>query len=321
MSEKSYVETIATTLAEEMQRDEKVFMVGESLQGGSFGHTTGFVDAFGPERILDAPIAETGIAGAGIGAAMCGYRPIVDLMFADFMYVAGDEIFLKAAQWRFMHGGNVELPLTFLGAVGGGLMLANEHSQVPIAQILHKPGIKCVMPSTPYDAKGLLKTSIRENNPVFFFYHKALMHTSGEVPDEEYLIPLGQADVKREGTDVTVVAGGMMLHHSLAAAEKLDGSVSLEIIDPRSYEPLDLDTILKSVEKTGRVLIVDEDTERCGFAGELGFQIMDKAFDLLDAPIKRVAALNYPIPGGHMEKYCLPNPEKVAKAAMELMGE
>ena len=321
MSEKLYIQAISETLSEELKRDEKVFMVGESLQGGSFGHTAGLVDVFGPERIMDTPLAETGVVGAGIGAAMCGYRPIVDLMFADFMYVAGDEIFLKASQWRFMHGGKVQLPLTIMAAVGGGLMLANEHSQVPISQIMHKPGIKCVMPSTPYDVKGLLKSAIRENNPVFFFYHKALMMSSGEVPDEEYLIPLGLADVKREGTDVTVVAGGMMLHYALGVAESLKDKISMEVIDPRCYEPLDLGTILKSVEKTGRVLIVDEDTERCGFAGELGFQIMDKAFDSLDAPIKRVCSPNYPIPGGYLEAHYLPNPEKVAKAVMELMGK
>ena len=320
MSKKTYVQAISEALAEELQRDEKVFMVGESLHGGSFGHTTGLVKVFGPERIMDTPIAETGIAGAGIGAALCGFRPIADLMFADFMYVAGDEIFLKAAQWRFMHGGKVNLPVTFMGAAGAGSKLANEHSQTPIAPLLHKPGIKCVMPSTPYDAKGLLKSAIRDNNPVFFMYHKRLMMTTGEVPDKEYLIPLGQADVKREGTDVTVVAGGMMLHHALAVAEALKDKVNMEVIDPRSYEPLDLGTIVTSVEKTGRVVIVDEDTERCGFAGELGFQIMDKAFDSLDAPIKRVCSPNYPIPGGYLEEKYLPNPDKISKAVMELMG-
>ncbi len=321
MSVKPYIQAISEAISEEMHRDEKVFVVGESLRGGGFGTTTGLLKAFGPERVMDTPIAETGVVGTGIGAALCGYRPVVDLMFADFMYVAGDEIFLKAAQWRFLHGGHVQVPVTFIGAVGGGLMLANEHSQVPMAPILHAPGIKCVMPSTPCDAKGLLKSAIRDNNPVFFFWHKGLMLTTGEVPDEEYLIPLGQADIKREGSDVTVVAGGMMLHHALAAAENLQDKVSLEVIDPRSYEPLDLDTILTSVKKTGRVLIVDEDTKRCGFAGELGFQIMENAFDSLDAPIKRVCSPNYPIPGGYLEAKYLPNPEKVSRAVMELMEE
>lgn len=319
MSEKAYIQAIHEALAEEMKRDEKVFIVGESVRGGSFGSTTGLAQIFGPDRLLDTPIAETGVVGAGLGAAMCGYRPIVDLMFADFMYVAGDEIFLKASQWRFLHGGKVDVPVTIIGAVGGGLMLANEHSQVPVAPLLHATGIKVVLPSTPYDAKGLLKTAIRDNNPVFFFWHKALMMTLGEVPDEEYTIPFGLADIKRPGTDVTVVASGMMLHYALAAAEDLEG-ISLEVIDPRTFEPLDLDTILTSVRKTGRLIIMDEDRGRCGFAAELGFQVMEKAFDSLDAPIKRICSPNYPIPGGLMEAQYLPNPERLVKAAHEIMG-
>ena len=319
MSDKSYIQAINEALVEEMKRDEKVFIVGESVRGGSFGVETGLVQAFGEDRVLDTPISETGVVGSGLGSALCGYRPVVDLMFADFMYVAGDEIFLKAAQWHFLHGGKVELPVTIIGAVGGGLMLANEHSQVPLAPLLHSPGIKVVMPSTPYDAKGLLKTAIRDNNPVFFFWHKALMMILGEVPDEEYTIPFGQADVKRAGSDVTVVASGMMLHYALSVAEDLDG-ISLEVIDPRTFEPLDLETILTSVRKTGRVIIMDEDTERCGFAAELGFQIMEKAFDSLDAPIKRICSPNYPIPGGLMEAHYLPNPEHLVKAVHEIMG-
>jgi pyruvate/2-oxoglutarate/acetoin dehydrogenase E1 component len=320
MSEKAYVQALGEALAEEMQQDEKVFVVGESVRGGSFGITTGLTQAFGPDRVLDTPIAETGVTGAGIGAALCGYRPVVDLMFADFMYVAGDELFLKAPQWRFLHGGKTTMPVTFLGAVGGGMMLANEHSQVPVAPLLHSPGIKVVLPSTPYDAKGLLKSAIRDDNPVFFCWHKALLMSTGEVPDEEYTIPLGQADVKKEGSDVTVVASGLMIHYALGVAAELEGKISVEVIDPRSFEPLDLDTILKSVEKTGRVVIMDEDTERCGFAAELGFQIMDKAFDSLDAPIKRVCALNYPIPGGYMESHVLPNAERLGAAIQEIMG-
>jgi pyruvate/2-oxoglutarate/acetoin dehydrogenase E1 component len=212
------------------------------------------------------------------------------------------------------------MPVTFLGGVGGGRKLANEHSQVPMGPLLHFPGIKCVLPSTPYDAKGLLKTAIRDNNPVFFFYHKAFAFSAGEVPDGEYTIPLGVADVKREGSDVTVVASGLMVHYALKVAAELEGQISVEVIDPRSFEPLDLTTILKSVEKTGRLVIADEDTERCGFAAELGFQVMEKAFDLLDAPIKRVCSPNYPIPGGYMEAAYLPNPEKIAAAIKEVVG-
>ena len=313
---------MSEAVAEEMERDEKVFIVGESVRSGGIGGRayTGFYQKFGADRILDTPISETGIAGAGIGAALCGYRPVVDLMFADFMFVAGDEIFLKAPQWHFLHGGKVTMPVTFLGAVGAGLKLANEHSKTPLAPLLHFPGIKVVFPSTPYDAKGLLKTAIRDNNPVFFLWHKALSFSAGEVPDGEYTIPFGVADVKKEGSDVTVVASGMMVHYALKVAADLEGQISVEVIDPRSYEPLDLNTILKSVEKTGRLVIADEDTERCGFAAELGFQVMEKAFDLLDAPIKRVCSPNYPIPGGYVEAAYLPNPDKIAAAVKEVMG-
>ncbi len=320
MAQKFYVQALAEALAEEMQQDEKVFVVGESVRAGSFGITSGLVKRFGADRVLDTPISETGVAGAGIGAALCGYRPVVDLMFADFMFVAGDELFLKAPQWRFLHGGKVDMPVTFLGAVGGGNKLANEHSKTPLSPLLHFPGIKVVFPSTPYDAKGLLKTAIRDNNPVFFFWHKALLMSAGEVPDGEYTIPLGVADVKREGSDVTLVASGMMTHYALQVAAELEGKISVEVIDPRSFEPLDLATILKSVEKTGRLVIADEDTERCGFAAELGFQVMEKAFDLLDAPIKRVCSPNYPIPGGYMEAFYLPNPEKISAAIKGVVG-
>jgi acetoin:2,6-dichlorophenolindophenol oxidoreductase subunit beta len=321
MAEKLYAQAMSEALNEEMERDEKVFIVGESVRSGGIARAyTGFYKKFGADRILDTPISETGIAGAGIGAALCGYRPVVDLMFSDFIFVAGDEIFLKAPQWHFLHGGKVTMPVTFLGAVGAGLKLANEHSKTPLVPLLHFPGIKVVFPSTPYDAKGLLKTAIRDNNPVFFLWHKALSFSAGEVPEGEYTIPFGVADVKKEGSDVTVVASGMMVHYALKVAADLEGQISLEVIDPRSYEPLDLNTILKSVEKTGRLVIVDEDTERCGFAAELGFQVMEKAFDLLDAPIKRVCSPNYPIPGGYVEAAYLPNPDKIAAAVKDVMG-
>jgi pyruvate/2-oxoglutarate/acetoin dehydrogenase E1 component len=321
MAEKLYGQAMSEALSEEMERDEKVFIVGESVRSGGIARAyTGFYERFGADRILDTPISETGVAGAGIGAALCGYRPVVDLMFADFMFVAGDEIFLKAPQWHFLHGGKITMPVTFLGAVGAGLKLANEHSKTPLAPLLHFPGIKVVFPSTPYDAKGLLKTAIRDNNPVFFLWHKALSFSAGEVPDGEYTIPFGVADVKKEGSDVTLVASGMMVHYALKVAADLEGQISVEVIDPRSYEPLDLNTILKSVEKTGRLVIADEDTERCGFAAELGFQVMEKAFDLLDAPIKRVCSPNYPIPGGYVEAAYLPNPDKIAAAVKEVMG-
>jgi len=316
MKEMTYIRAIREALIEEMDKDEKVFMLGENIRGCAFEHTSGLVDKFGLDRILDTPLSETAIAGAGIGSAIMGYRPVVDFMFADFMYVASDEILLKAAQWRFMQGGKVQVPVVFLAAAGGYQMNANEHSRIQTALFLHHPGLKVVVPATPYDAKGLLKTAIQDNNPVVFLWHKMLMTDTGEVPEEEYSIPLGEADIKREGTDITVVANSYMTQLALQAAEELEGQVGVEVVDLRSLEPLDLGTVLKSLEKTERLVVVDEDTERCGFAGELCAQVIDQGFDLLDAPIKRVCARNYPIPGGYMEAHVLPNTEKI-KAAIE----
>ena len=314
MRELTYVQAIQEALAEEMRKDDKVFLMGESVRGGNFEHTVGLVRQFGPDRVLDTPICETALAGAGVGAALAGYRPVVELMFADFMYIAADEILLKAAQWRFMHGGQTTMPVVFMMAAGGGLMLANEHSRIPSALVLHHPGLKLAVPSNPYDAKGLLKTAIRDDNPVVYFWHKALMGMKGEVPDEEYVVPFGQAGVAREGNDVTVVAVSAMVNLAMQVAQALEGRVSVEVLDPRTLEPLDLEAILKSVEKTNRLIIVDEDTERCGFAAELGFQVMEQGFDLLDTPIRRVCGANLPIAGGLMEKHVLPGEARLTAA-------
>ena len=315
-----YLQAINEALAEELARDEKVFLIGEGVQTGTFGTTNGLVDKFGPDRIMDAPLAETAIAGVAVGASMMGYRPVADLMFADFMYVCADEIFLKAAQWRLLQGGTQKLPCVFLANIGGYRKLGNEHSQCPYSLVLRSPGLKLVAPSNPYDAKGLLKTAIRDNNPVVYLFHKGLLGLQGQVPDEDYTIPFGVADVKQEGTDVTVVATSFMVFWAMAAAEAFKGKISVEVIDPRTLEPLDLDTILKSVAKTGRLVILDEDTQRCGFAGELAMQVMEHGFDYLDAPIKRICAANYPIPGGVMEKYVLPQPEQIMAAIEEVMA-
>jgi len=316
MREITYIQAINEALAEELRRDEKVFVIGEDIQLGAFGATTGLVKEFGPERIMDTPISETVVAGCAVGAAMTGYRPVADFMFADFMYVAADEIFLRAAKWRFIHGGTVKLPLVFMAAMGGYARIGAEHSQSPVSYYLHTPGLKVVVPSTPYDAKGLMKTAIRDNNPVVYFYHKILLGTPGQIPEEEYTIPLGKADIKREGTDVTVVATGFQVHSALAVAAELEGKISVEVIDPRSLEPLDMDTIVQSVKKTGRAVVVDEDTKRCGIAGEIAMQIFERAFDDLDAPVQRVAAANYPIPGGMLESAVLPQAADI-KAAIE----
>ncbi|MFC1895290.1 alpha-ketoacid dehydrogenase subunit beta [Thermodesulfobacteriota bacterium] len=320
MREVSYIQAINEALAEELRRNEKVFVIGEDIQMGAFGATTGLVKEFGPDRIMDNPISETVIAGATVGAALAGYRPVADFMFADFMYVAGDEIFLRAAKWRFIHGGTQTIPLVFMAAMGGYAKIGAEHSQSPVSYYMHTPGLKLVVPTTPYDAKGFMKTAIRDNNPVVYFYHKALFGLAGEIPDEEYTIPLGQADVKREGTDVTVVATGMMVHFALGVAAELEGKVSVEVIDPRSLEPLDIDTIVESVKKTGRAVVIDEDTKRCGAAGEIAMQIIENAFDYLDAPVQRVAAANYPIPAGFLEDAVLPQTKDIKAAIEAVMG-
>jgi len=320
MREIPYLTAINEALAEEMAKDETVFVIGEDVQAGTFMVTTGRVQKFGPDRVMDTPLSETAVAGACVGAAMAGYRPIADFMFADFMWCCADEVFLKAAKWRFIHGGKVNLPLVFLAAMGGGARTGPEHSQCPESVVLHNPGLKLALPSTPYDAKGLLKTAIRDNSPVVFFYNKQLLGARGEVPEEEYTIPLGVADVKREGKDVTVVATSLMAQLALNVASELEGRVSVEVIDPRTLEPLDIDTIVNSVKKTGRVVIVDEDTKRCGVGAEIGMQIMESAFDSLDAPIQRVAAANLPIAGGYMEQYVLPQPNDITAAIQAVMG-
>jgi len=320
MREIRFIQAINEALAEEMERDETVFIIGEDVQSGVFGASRGLVDKFGPERVMDTPLSETAVAGSALGAAMAGYRPIADFMFADFMFIAANEIMNNAAKWHFIHGGRVNVPVVFFGNIGGGARVGPEHSQCPESIFMHTAGLKLVVPSTPYDAKGLLKTAIRDNNPVVYFYHKRLLGIPGEIPEEEYTVPFGVADVKREGKDVTVVAISNMVQLSLQVANELEGKVSVEVVDPRTLEPLDIDTIVKSVQKTGRVVIVDEDTLRCSPSAEIGMQIMEKAFDSLDAPIQRVGAANLPIAGGYMEEHVLPQPKDIVAAIEAVTG-
>jgi len=320
MRQLAYVQAIQEALAEELERDEKVFLVGEAVQAGVFGATTGLTKKFGKERIMDTPLAETAIGGIGFGAAVAGYRPVADFMFADFMPIAFNEITNNSAKWYFNHGGKVSCPVVWFACCGAGAGVASEHSQTPEGYYMHTPGLKLAVPSTPYDAKGLLKTAIRDNNPVVFFYHKRLLGLMGDVPEEEYTIPLGVADVKKEGTDVTVIAIMHMVQHALAIAAKMEGEISVEVVDPRTLSPLDIDTIVKSVKKTGRVVIVDEDVKMCGPAAEIATQIMEEAFDSLKVPIKRVAAKHMPIPGGPLEKYAIPQPEEIAAAIKAVAG-
>ena len=318
MKDTVMVMAMREALAEEMERDDKVFIIGEDVQQGTFGATGGLVQQFGPDRVMDTPLAETAVAGAAIGSAMAGYRPVADMMFADFIWIAGNEIFMNAAKWHFLHAGKVNVPVVFMAAIGGGFKLGAEHSQAPASTPMHTPGLKVVIPSTPYDAKGLMKTAIRDNNPVMYLYPKALLGSPGQIPEEDYTIPFGVADIKREGTDVTVIATGAMVHHALAAAEQLKDKVSLEVIDPRTLEPFDLDTIVESIKKTSKAVVVDEDTLRCGVTAEISAQIMENAFDYLDAPVQRVAAPNIPIPGGFMEELVLPQVKDIVAAVQAI---
>lgn len=318
MRELQYNQAINEALGEEMARDESVFVIGEGVQTSTFGHTTGLIDQFGPERMMDTPISETAIAGAAVGAAMEGFRPVADFMFADFFYIAADEVLMKAPSWRLLHGGGQQVPLVFMSNMGGYRMLGNEHSQCPYSVMLHSPGLKVVVPSTPYDAKGLMKTAIRDNNPVFYLFHKGLLGMTGDVPEEDYTVPFGKAEIRREGSDVTVLAIAYMNHLAWEAAEVLKDEISVEVIDPRTLEPFDLETVIESVKKTSRLVIVDEDTERCGFAGEIATQIMENAFFELDAPIKRVCAKNYPIPANIIERHVLPQKEQIIEAIREV---
>lgn len=320
MKELSYWNAISEAIAEEMKRDETVFVIGENVQESPFLVTKGLVQQFGPDRVMDAPLSELAIAGATVGAAMAGYRPICDLTFADFIYCAADEVLMKAAQQYFSHNAKVNVPCVFLGVAGAGFGNGPEHSRIPAAMVMNNPGLKLVMPSTPYDAKGLMKAAIRDNNPVCFFFHKKCMPMKQEIPDEEYIIPLGVADVKRVGSDVTVVATSYMVHLALEAAKNLEDIISVEVIDLRSLVPLDIDAIITSVKKTGRVVVVDEDTECCGVAAEIGQQIMERAFDYLDAPVARVCAANMPIAGAAMEKYVIPQLAQVQNAIEAAAG-
>jgi len=321
--ELTFAEAIREGIYQELKRDERVFVMGEDVgfEDGAFRVTSGFLKEFGRERVRDTPISEAGFLGAGVASAILGMKPVVELMFADFTGVAMDQIYNQAGKLRYMSGGQIKIPLVIRMAMGGGLSAAAQHSQCLYSLFAHVPGLKVVVPSTSYDAKGLIISSIRADDPIMFFEHKALYDRKlGAVPEESYEVPFGKADVKRKGDDVTIVATAMMIHRSLEAAEQLqkDG-VSAEVVDPRTIVPLDKAAILGSVKKTGRVVIVDEDYERCGFSAEVSALIADDGFDLLDAPIKRVATRNVPIPySPSLEAAVLPSVQRV-KAAVKAL--
>ncbi|NCB42222.1 MAG: alpha-ketoacid dehydrogenase subunit beta [Clostridia bacterium] len=312
----TYREAIREALEEEMERDPSVFLIGEDIAdpfGGSFKVTQGLSTKFGTNRVRNTPISEAGLSGAAVGAAMAGMRPVPEIMYIDFAACCFDAIVNQAAKIRYMSGGQVEVPIVFRTQQGTGRSSAAQHAQSWEAIFAHIPGLKVVMPATPYDVKGLLKTAIRDDDPVIFIEHKMLYGEKGEVPDEEYTIPFGVADVRREGKDVTVIATSKMVHTCLEAAKKLEkDNIDIELIDPRTIVPLDKSTILQSVKKTGRVAIVQEAVERSGFASELAAMIMEQAFDYLDAPVKRIAAANTPVAfAPDLENFVVPNADKV----------
>lgn len=316
-------DAIHEALIEEMERDEKTVLFGEDVAkfGGINAITKGLVEKFGPGRVFDTPITESTIVGAALGMALTGLRPIPELQFGDFVSIAFDEIYNKLGKWRYMHGGQMEVPVTLRLPVGIAGGAGPEHSQSPQALFMHAPGIKIVIPSTPYDAKGLLKTSIRDNNAVLFFEHKLLYAMKGEVPEDEYLIPLGKADIKRKGSDITIIATAYQVHTSLAAAEKLSKEgIDAEVIDPRTLAPLDMDTILESVRKTGRVMIVHEEPKTGGSGAEIAAQIQEKALFDLHAPIQRIGSPDVPIAQSiYLEKFYRPSEEQIIKTAKELL--
>jgi pyruvate/2-oxoglutarate/acetoin dehydrogenase E1 component len=320
----TYAEAIAEALAEEMRRDPDVVVWGLDVgpYGGAFAATKGLAEEFGPERVIDMPISEAGYVGAGVGAAATGLRPVVELQFSDWITIASDMLVNQAAKMRYMFGGEISVPMVLRAPVGGYLSAAAQHSQSFESFFSFVPGLKVVLPSTPYDAKGLLKSAIRDNNPVIFFEHKQLYEISGKVPEEEYTVPLGQADIKREGEDVTIVTYSFMVTKSLAAAEELakDG-IDVEVVDLRTVDPIDEETILTSVRKTHRVVVVQEVWRKCSVSSEVAAIIAEKALDYLDQPILRVTAHDVPNPFSPvLEEYVLPNEEKIIECVKRVAG-
>ncbi len=325
MQELTFVEALRTTLEAEMRRDPSLMLIGEDIgrYGGIFGVTKGLLDQFGPRRVRSTPISESAIVGAALGAAMTGIRTVAELMYVDFTTCAMDQIVNQAAKMHYMSGGKLKVPLVIRTHEGGGRGNAAQHSQSLESWFLHVPGLKVVLPSTPADAKGLLTAAIREDNPVLFIEHKLLYATKGMVPDGEHLIPLGHANVKRPGKDVTIATISHMTLKALRAAERLAGEgIEAEVIDLRTLVPLDFPTILQSVRKTNRVVIAHEACRRGGFGGELAAQIQEEAFDHLDAPIQRVGALDVPMPYSKpMEEYVIPDEDRIVSAARRVLGQ
>ena len=317
-------QAIREALAEELRRDPTLFIIGEDVAeaGTPFKVLSGLVEEFGPKRIIDSPISEAGITGMGVGAAMTGMHPVVDIMFGDFLGIIMDQIANQAAKVHYMSGGKLKVPMVIRTTLGATRRSAAQHSQSLHAWVSHIPGLKVVLPSTPYDAKGLLKTAIRDENPVVFFEDKMMYQLKGAVPEGEYTIPLGVADVKRTGTDITIVATSSMVQVALAAADTLSTlGISAEVVDPRTTFPLDKATLIESAKKTSRAIVVDEGYERYGVTAELAAVIAEGAFYYLDAPVKRMGAMDVPVPFSPvLEDQTVPTPATVSEMAKALCG-
>lgn len=318
----TYLEAVREAMSQEMRQNNDVFILGEDIgvYGGAFGVTRGMIEEFGPERVRNTPISEAAIAGAAVGSALTGMRPILELQFSDFITIAMDQMVNQAAKTRYMFGGKGKVPMVLRTPSGSGTGAAAQHSQSLEAWMAHIPGLKVVQPSTAYDVKGLLKAAIDDDNPVIFYEHKLLYKTSSHVPEELYKIELGKADIKREGTDVTIVATAIMVHKALEAAAVLEKEgISVEIVDPRTIVPLDKETIINSVKKTGRLIVVHEAVQRGGIGGEIVSVVAEsEAFDYLDAPIKRLGGKEVPIPyNPKLEKAAIPQVPDIIAAVKE----
>lgn len=323
MPEMTYAQALNAALRAEMRRDPNVVLLGEDVgvHGGVFTVSKGLLEEFGPERVRDTPISEAAFIGLATGAAMTGLRPVVEIMYMDFMLVAADSVVNQAAKLRYMTGGQVQVPLVIRTQQGGGRGNAAQHSQSLDALWAHVPGLQVVLPATPYDAKGLLRSAIRENNPVMFIEHKLLYFTTGDVPDGDYLLPIGKAEVKREGTDVTIVGISRSVLHALQAAERLaQEGISAEVIDPRTIRPMDFETIIHSVQKTHRLVLVHEAVQFGSIISEIAATIQERAFDFLDAPIARVGGADSPVAYSlPLEQAQLPNADTLIAAVKNVM--
>jgi len=320
----TYRQAINEALAEELKRDENVVIIGEEVAqfDGAYKVTEGLLKQFGPKRVVDAPISEAGFIGMGIGASMLGVRPVMELMFWSFAYVAWDQIINNAANIRYMSGGQIHCPIVIRGPANGGTAVGATHSHTPENFLANTPGLKVVCPATAYDAKGLMKAAIRDNDPVMFMENTILYNEKWDVPEEEYIVPIGKAEVKKEGKDLSLIAHGRAVITCLKAAEIIEEQygISVEVVDLRSIRPLDEETILNSVKKTNRVVLVEENKPFCGVDAQIASLIQDKAFDYLDAPIKRVSAIDAPqIYSMPLEKIQIPDAHRVVKKAAEII--